>query len=610
MKSQITKNYKMKFKITNFILLILCFIFIAIQLMIKQEPTVLRVITPTIFEIDTNNNGFVDDNEVFCIPNDYYFTSNLKYDNSRLANAIGVNYEQAITIGYLTDEFAKKTLEGQRVKIIKNGKITPNCNFANIYLNNKNYEDILRDNGFYITKNNYKILLEKAKNLKLVILNHKSLKYHTLDCEYGRAAEDAIVLPLKELSEESLPCKFCHIYTKNTHKSKKQKTNSLSSDNANTIVPPPNIFSDGNIKLLLSDYTTISRPNRKCNHQVCKEFVNAIKSASQTIDIAAYGFDSIPEINSAIEEAISRGVRVRLVYDIDSNNSNYYPEIFEIVKIIPDNKSDMLKGQPTYTNMLMHNKFAIFDKHKVYTGSMNFSATGFSGFNHNNVAIINSDIIADIYTKEFEQMYNGKFHTRKSKTQQNTNIIIGNSTVSVYFSPQDKQIAHALIPLIRNSKQYIYVPAFIITHNQFKNELIAAKNRGIDVKIILDATSTNKIHSATNELKKSNIPVKIENYAGKVHSKTVIIDDEYVVVGSTNFSSSGENKNDENMLIIKNNKLAEMYKDFFLYLWNKIPEKYLKYNISAESKESQGSCSDNIDNDYDGKIDKDDDGCK
>ena len=53
-----------------------------------------------------------------------------------------------------------------------------------------------------------------------------------------------------------------------------------------------------------------------------------------------------------------------------------------------------------------------------------------------------------------------------------------------------------------------------------------------------------------------------------------------------------------------------MYKDFFLYLWTKIPDKYLKYNISAESKDSQGSCSDGVDNDYDGKIDKDDDGCK
>ena len=66
--------------------------------------------------------------------------------------------------------------------------------------------------------------------------------------------------------------------------------------------------------------------------------------------------------------------------------------------------------------MLMHNKFAIFDGKTVYTGSMNFSTTGFSGFNQNNVLIINSERIAKLYTKEFEQMFGGKFHSLKAKT--------------------------------------------------------------------------------------------------------------------------------------------------------------------------------------------------
>ena len=601
----------MKDKITSIIVLILCLFFICIQLLKKTEPVVLKVITPSLFEIDINNNGITDDNELYCIPNDKLFTSNLKYDNKRLADEMGLTYTEALSIGYLTDDFSRKTLEGQHVKIVETGEPRPNCNYANIYVNDRNYEDVLKENGYYITKDNYNSLLDKAKKLKLVIVNHKSLKYHTLDCEYGQLAEDAVVLPLKELSKEMVPCKFCHLENNKTllkHKSKNNKA--TLSDKTESVTPPPNIFSDGNIRLILTDYTKIYRPNRNCNQEICKEFVSAINNAKDTIDIAAYGFDTIPEINSAIEDAISRGVKIRLVYDADSNNNNYYPETFDFAELIPDNISDNIKSKPVLANMLMHNKFAIFDKHKVYTGSMNFSATGFSGFNHNNVVIINSDIIADIFTKEFEQMYNGKFHTMKSKVTQNQGVVIGNSLVNVYFSPQDKQITNALIPLIRSSKYYVYVPAFIITHKQFKNELIAAKNRGIDVKIILDATSINKLHSVTNELKKSNIPVKIENYAGKIHSKTLIIDDEYVVTGSTNFSNSGENKNDENMLVIKNNKLATMYKDFFLYLWAKIPDKYLKYNVSAESKDSVGSCSDGIDNDYDGKIDNNDESCR
>ena len=90
----------------------------------------------------------------------------------------------------------------------------------------------------------------------------------------------------------------------------------------------------------------------------------------------------------------------------------------------------------------------------------------------------------------------------------------------------------------------------------------------------------------------------------------MIIDDEYTIVGSMNFSYSGDNRNDENLLIIKNPEIAKFYKDFFLYQWQKIDDKYLKINVRAEGKYSIGSCSDSIDNNYDGLIDNEDLACK
>lgn len=64
----------------------------------------------------------------------------------------------------------------------------------------------------------------------------------------------------------------------------------------------------------------------------------------------------------------------------------------------------------------MHNKFAVSDEETLYTGSMNFSRTGFSGFNANNIVIIKSKEIAKLYTEEFNQMYSGKFTRLKRKT--------------------------------------------------------------------------------------------------------------------------------------------------------------------------------------------------
>ena len=76
-----------------------------------------------------------------------------------------------------------------------------------------------------------------------------------------------------------------------------------------------------------------------------------------------------------------------------------------------------------------------------------------------------------------------------------------------------------------------------------------------------------------------------------------------------NFSNSGENRNDENVLIIKDKEIAKYLKEVFLHLWNKIPAKYETIDPRAESQDSIGSCFDGIDNDFDGKIDSKDSSC-
>ena len=95
-----------------------------------------------------------------------------------------------------------------------------------------------------------------------------------------------------------------------------------------------------------------------------------------------------------------------------------------------------------------------------------------------------------------------------------------------------------------------------------------------------------------------------------MHSKSILIDDEYLIIGSMNFSYSGENRNDENMLIIRDPALTKFYKQYFIHQWNNIPDKWLKYVPRAEGKDSIGSCSDGIDNNYDGFTDTNDPACK
>ena len=90
----------------------------------------------------------------------------------------------------------------------------------------------------------------------------------------------------------------------------------------------------------------------------------------------------------------------------------------------------------------------------------------------------------------------------------------------------------------------------------------------------------------------------------------MIVDDKYTIIGSMNFSNSGENKNDENFIVIEDKDIAIAYKNFFEYQWKMIDDKWLKYKVRAEGKDSIGSCSDGLDNNYDGLIDKMDPACR
>ncbi len=601
---------RMKRHFAALFLIILLTIFSTFIIQHGKSKEVLSVVTPTKLAIDFNNDKIISNEEFICVdgvesfslePNDAFI--------SKYSSKFNLTYKDIISLGFLAQEYAQKTLLSKKVSVKFTQKVTPDCRYANIKINSKDYSELLSNSGFGIKSERipaqYKFNknLEQSKTLNLVILNHHSNKFHELNCEYGKQAHDQVIIPFNQLPKDAIPCRFCH-----KEKEKKHKKISQNIYNIPNILSPELIHSEGNITLFYTDYTRQLKPNNKCQTSECKAFINLVNNAKEKIDIAIYGYDEVPAITQSLINAKSRGVKIRFVYDEAHNSANTFYKNNEIIKKLADeNKSDK-NTVAAKSNILMHNKFIIFDNSIVFTGSMNFSKTGLSGYDENNVLIINSKEIANLYTEEFEQMLSGKFHKDKNKHSLSNRFQLGKSELEIYFSPQDKS-SHRIIQIINNARKYIYVPTFLITHEKISEALINAHKRGIDVKIIIDANSTSTTNTKHSKLRDSGIPLKTENYAGKMHSKTMIIDDEYIIMGSMNFSNSGENKNDENMVVITNQNLAKNYAEFFMYLWKMIPDKYLKFNAKPESRDSIGSCTDGVDNNFNSKIDAEDEGC-
>lgn len=364
----------------------------------------------------------------------------------------------------------------------------------------------------------------------------------------------------------------------------------------------PSSFKKGKITLFLNNPTLYNLPSKASRADACGILTKEMKRAEKSIEFALYGIDNQDEIINALKNASLRGVLVKGVSDADEFNVPTYPDTEKL--------SDYAKITYDNSKFIMHDKFFIIDDKIVMTGSMNISKTGCGGYNSNSVLLIEDENVAKAYKKEFNQMHSGKFKTEKENFSLPLFDIDEGVKLGVYFSPNGGVFEKALLNEIKNAKNKIRVSIFVLTHNQMIDELITAHKRGVEIKVLADALGAGRFREKIIKLRNEGIEVKIENWGGKNHEKTISIDDNVLFMGSANFSYSGFSKNDENVVCIKNKEFARFYNGFFDTLYDSVDNMYLKAFPKAEGLESGNSCYDGIDNDFDGKIDMEDEGCK
>jgi phosphatidylserine/phosphatidylglycerophosphate/cardiolipin synthase-like enzyme len=121
---------------------------------------------------------------------------------------------------------------------------------------------------------------------------------------------------------------------------------------------------------------------------------------------------------------------------------------------------------------------------------------------------------------------------------------------TVCFSPEE-DYAVPIISEIDQSKESTLVQEYTFTLKAIANALINAKERGVDVKVILDKSQLYSKYSVINELFASGIPVWIDDKPKIAHNKVIIVDNQKVITGSFNLSKTAKKGNAENLLIIK-----------------------------------------------------------
>ena len=271
---------------------------------------------------------------------------------------------------------------------------------------------------------------------------------------------------------------------------------------------------------------------------------------------------------------------------------------------IVDDTDDGTKGSG-----LMHHKFIVIDNRQVVTGSANFTLSGIHGDwlipesrgNVNVLLSITSLELANAYTHEFNLMWgdgasgqpNSLFGVSKP-ARPIQRVDLPDSQISVHFSPHrtdtpQKQTTNGIIAqTLSQANQSVDLALFVFTDQEIANLLGA--NPHLQLRTLIDRSFIYRYHSEALDMlglalpdhrcsyEKENRPwhnsIETVGYplladGDKLHHKFALLDSHTVIIGSHNWSSAANHKNDENVLIIKNTTVAQHFKQEFERLYRR-----------------------------------------
>ncbi len=137
---------------------------------------------------------------------------------------------------------------------------------------------------------------------------------------------------------------------------------------------------------------------------------------------------------------------------------------------------------------------------------------------------------------------------------------------SVYFSPKGG-CTQAIINELDKAKSSILVQAYSFTSAPIAKVLLNAHKRGVRVDVLLDKSQRKEKYSSADFLNNLGIPTRIDAAHAIAHNKVMIIDKEVVITGSFNFTKAAEDKNAENLLVIRDKNLAAKYVESWKVHW-------------------------------------------
>ena len=279
-----------------------------------------------------------------------------------------------------------------------------------------------------------------------------------------------------------------------------------------------------------------------CTTADCEQlFIDAITTATETIHCAFFSFNL-----NRLHEALQNSTATKLVI-VDGDYTSLKDTF-----IVHETRS-----------AYMHNKFCIIDEHIVLTGSFNPTYNG-RDKNDNNVLTIYSPTVAATYMWYFNQLATETYARERGerfRPEIPRRYTHHNNTITICFT-RGGNCRELIREELLKAEQAITLMQFTLTDDLTTQTIIQKQYENITVKGIFDRTLITQ-YSGFHEMQHHNLSIIRNCGSGKMHHKVIIIDDHTVLTGSMNPSRNADVNNDENLVIVRDRKIAEKYLNEF-----------------------------------------------
>lgn len=140
----------------------------------------------------------------------------------------------------------------------------------------------------------------------------------------------------------------------------------------------------------------------------------------------------------------------------------------------------------------------------------------------------------------------------------------------VYFSRSDP-VARILAREIDAAQKTIHVLVYSLTDSALMDALVRAADRGVDVKVVLDKSQSEGNSSLADamvtRLGEKRVQIRSGKGRGSMHEKMAIYDGLTVTLGSFNWTANARDNNWENLIVLRDARLAASCEREFQRIW-------------------------------------------